>query len=212
MSLSSPTQPSSKPTNDRSTRQYSLPIPYPRLDGDEDGEGMASGTIATIPFAVGGETPAENQGGVDSDDPDYQPDMRPCPRGCGPLEYCHGHSPMPPSPSPLPIRPRTTQPQRVVNVNLNCAEAARLVDRLSTLIQEDDKNTNSLPPAYTPQGVGVRGRRQDRGVDTTTSISTIHIPRPHNERPARASSPTPPGFEHNQGAAFIPFNITDRQG
>ena len=173
---------------------------------------MASRTIATVPFAVGGEAPPENQGGVDSDDPDYQPDMRPCLRGCGPLEYCHGHSPSPPSPSPLPIRPRPIQPRRLVNVNLNRAEAARLVDRLSTLIQEDDENTDSLPPAYTPQRMGIRGGRQNRGVDTPTNARTIHVPHPHNERPTRASSPTPPGFEHNRGAAFIPFNITDRQG
>ena len=212
MSLSSPTQSSSEPTNDRSTRQYSLPIPYPRLDGDEDSTGMASGTIATVLFTVGGEMPAEDQGGVESDDPDYQPDMRPCPRGCSPLEYCHGHSPAPPSPSPLPIRPRPTQPRRVVNVNLNRAEAARLVDRLSTLIQEDDENPVTLPPAYTPQRVGIRGGHQSRGVDTTTNVGTVHVPRPPNERPARSSSPTPPGFEHNRGAAFIPFNITNSQG
>ena len=157
MSLSSPTQSGGEPpaTEDRRTCQYSLPIPYPRLDGDEDGEGVASGTIATVLFAVGGEAPAENQGGVDSDDPDYQLDMQPCPRGCGPLEYCHRHSPSPSSPSPLPIRPRPAQPQRVVNVNLNHAEAARLVDRLSSLIQEDDENTTTVPLAYTPQRVGI---------------------------------------------------------
>ena len=214
MPLSSPTQPGGEPpaTKNRRTHQYNLPIPYPRIDGDEDGEGVASQTIATVPFAVGGEAPPENQGGVDSDDPDYQPDMRPCPRGCSPLEYCHGHSPTPPSPSPLPIRPRPVQPRSVVNVNLNRAEAARLVDRLSTLIQEDDENTDPLLPAYTPQRVGIRGGRQSRGVDTTTNARAIHIPRPHNERPARSSSPTPLGFEHNRGAAFIPFNITDRQG
>ena len=123
MSLDSLSQSSGESTNARSTRQYSLPIPYPQIGRDENSEGVASGTIATIPFAVGGETPAENQGGTDSDDPDYQPDMRPCPRGCGPLEYCHGHSPTPPSPSPLPVRPRPLQPRSVVNVNLNCAEA-----------------------------------------------------------------------------------------
>ena len=100
----------------------------------------------------------------------------------------------------------------MVNVNLNRAEAARLVDRLSTLIQEDDENTDEIPPAYTPQRVGIRGGRTNRGVDTSTNVSTVHIPRPHNERPTRPSSPTPPGFEHNRGAAFIPFNITDRQG
>ena len=70
MSLSSLTQPGSEPTNDRSTRQYSLPIPYPRLDGDENSEEVASRTIATVPFTVGGATPTEDQGGVDSDNPD----------------------------------------------------------------------------------------------------------------------------------------------
>ena len=33
---------------------------------------------------------------------------------------------------------------------------------------------------------------------------------PHNER--HPPLPTPTGFEHNRGAAYIPFNITDRQG
>ena len=100
----------------------------------------------------------------------------------------------------------------MVNVNLNHAEVARLVDRLSTLIQEDDENPDPVPPAYTPQGVGIRGGCQGRRIDTPTNNSTIHLPRPHNERPMRTSSPTPPGFEHNRGAAFILFNITDRQG
>ena len=92
MSLGPPPESSFKhaEAEDRRLRQYSLPITNPRLVGDEDGEGMASGTIATVPFMVGGAAPAENQRGVDSDDPDYQPDMRPCPRGCSPLEYCHG--------------------------------------------------------------------------------------------------------------------------
>ena len=110
MSLNSPSQSGGESTNARSTCQYNLPIPYPRIDGDEDGVGVALGTIATVPFAVGEETPAEDQAGANSDNPDYQPDMRPCPRGCGPLEYCHGHSPTPLSPSPLPIRPRPIQP------------------------------------------------------------------------------------------------------
>ena len=62
-------------TEDRHRRQYSLSITNPRFAGDEDSEGMASGTIATVLLAVGGVTPAENQGEVNSDDPDYQPDM-----------------------------------------------------------------------------------------------------------------------------------------
>ena len=100
----------------------------------------------------------------------------------------------------------------MVNVDLNRAEAARLVDRLSTLIQEDDENTDSLPPAYTPQRMGVRRGCPSRGSDASASSGTVHVSRPHNERTARPSSPTPPGFEHNRGTAFIPFNITDRQG
>ena len=141
---------------ERRRRQYSLPITNPRLAGDEDGESLASGTIATVPLTVGGATPTETQGGVDSDDPDYQPDMRPCPRGCGPLEYCHGHTPSPSTSPPLPVRPRPAPARRVVNVNLNCAEAAALVDRLSSLIQEDDENTTALPPPYVAQGVGIQ--------------------------------------------------------
>ena len=141
---------------DQCRRQYSLLITNPRITGDEDDEGMASRTIATVPFTVGGATPAEDQGGVDSDDPDYQPDMRPCPQGCGPLEYCHGHSPSPSTSPPLPIQPRPTPARRVVNVNLNHAEAALLVDQLSSLIQEDDENTTALPPPYAAQRVGVQ--------------------------------------------------------
>ena len=97
----------------------------------------------------------------------------------------------------------------MVNVNLNHAEAARLVDRLSTLIQEDDENTTALPLAYTPQGVGIR-RRIVQGASTSNSSWTID--QPHNEHPHRPALPTPTGFEHNQGAAFIPFKITNSQG
>ena len=206
---------------DRRLRQYSLPITNPRITGDEDGEGMASGTIATVPFTVGGATPAANQGGVDSDDPDYQPDMRPCPRGCGPLEYCHGHTPSPSTTPPLPIQPRPAPAWRVVNVNLNRAEAAILVDRLSSLIQEDDENTTALPLPYAPQRVGIQqgtrgGRGRGRSIHSTPTVITHspspigHRPTPHNKR--RPSSPVPTGFEHNWGTAYIPFNITNRNG
>ena len=207
---------------DRRLRQYSLLLTNPRIAGDEDGEGVASGTITTVPFTVGGAAPAENQGGVDSDDPDYQPDMRPCPRGCGPLEYCHGHSPSPSTTPPLPIRPRPAPARRVVNVNLNHAEAAILVDRLSSLIQEDDENTTALPPPYAPQRVGIQrgtrgGQGRSRTIQSNPTIITHHSPSPlerwatpHNER--RLSSPVPTGFEHNRGIAYVPFNITDRNG
>ena len=213
MSLHTLPQSNSKPTNadDRRSRQYSLPISNPRLAGDENSEEVASGTIATIPLAVAGEASTADQRGVDSNNPDYQPDMQPCPRGCGPLEYCHRHSPLPLTPSPLPIQPRPLPAQRVVNVNFNRAEATALVDRLSSIIQEDDKNTAALLLPYSSQRVGVQGR-PSQGVDTNTTVTTIHIPCPHNEQPTRTASPTPPGFEHNQGAAFIPFNITNQQG
>ena len=43
LSLSSPTQSGgeSSAAENRRARQYSLPIPYPRINGDEDGEGVA---------------------------------------------------------------------------------------------------------------------------------------------------------------------------
>ena len=105
----------------------------------------------------------------------------------------------------------------MVNINLNRVEAAILVDRLSSLVQEDDKNTTALPPPYAPQRVGIQrgtrgGRGHGRSICPTTTIH--HSPSPvtrrptlHNER--RPSLPVLAGFEHNRGATFIPFNITD---
>lgn len=110
----------------------------------------------------------------------------------------------------------------MVNINLNCAEATALVNRLSSLIQEDNEDTTVLPLAYTAQGVGIHqgsqgGHGHSRAVHTTTTITTHESPSPlghwptlHNER--HHSSPAPTGFEHNRGAAHVPFNITDHNG
>ena len=42
---------------------------------------------------------------------------------------------------------------------LTCEDAAVLVDQLSSAIQQDNEDTNAVPPAYPAQGMEVQGRR-----------------------------------------------------
>ena len=116
---------------------------------------MALGATASGPAEARSLQQGEDSTGYDSDNPLYQPDMQPCPRGCGPREYCHGHSPTSPLPPPLPVRPRGDNAPGMVDLSLSREEAVTLVDDLSALIQAVDENTRAIPPAYTPQRVGV---------------------------------------------------------
>ena len=136
-------------------RNLSIPVPN-RLVGHEDGQGVASGAAAPSAVEAGSLQQGEGSTGYDSDNPLYQPDMQPCLRGCGPREYCHGHSPMPSMPPPLRVRPWGDNATGMVDLSLSCEEAVALVNDLSALIQAVDENTPTIPLAYTPQRVGVR--------------------------------------------------------
>ena len=88
---------------------FEVSVPNARIAGDEDGSRVASrAAVAGLSQDGAAQRPTLEEGS-DSDDPDYEPDMRPCPRGCGPRHYCHGHTPSPrprQSPAPIPIPPR----------------------------------------------------------------------------------------------------------
>jgi hypothetical protein len=130
----------------------------------------------------------------------------------------------------------------VARFNLSREEATALAARLTTSLGQDNQNPTPVPPvrdyreefarvvaeslgistATAAEGLGLRSRRGRRG-----GQGRGNRPQPisDNERPShtqptqsrqsarRPASPTPPGFEHNQGPAFIPFRIrTDTGG
>ena len=127
-----------------------------RLVGDADSPSMASRTIRAGTITMGPAQSGEVEAGYDSNNPLYQPDMRPCSRGCRPREYCHGHSPTLTTPPPLPIRPRHAGGFDMANLHLDCAEAVTLVADLSALIRAVDKDSGEVPPAYPTTRVDVR--------------------------------------------------------
>jgi hypothetical protein len=130
----------------------------------------------------------------------------------------------------------------VARFNLSRAEATALAASLTTSLRQDNQDPTPLPPvrdyqeefarvvaeslgishATAAEGLGLRSRRGRRGGQGRGNRSN---PVPNNERPyhaqqtpsradaRRPASPTPPGFEHNRGPAFIPFRIrTDTGG
>jgi hypothetical protein len=126
--------------------------------------------------------------------------------------------------------------------NLSRAEATALAACLTTSLGQDDQDAAPVPPtrdyreefaqvvaeglgisaATAAEGLGVRHRRGQRGGQGRGNRpqSVSHGEGPHNmqQTPTRQStrrpvSPTPPGFKHNRGPAFIPFRIrTDTGG
>ena len=218
---------------------FEISVPNAGVVGDEDSARMASRTaVASTPQDGAAQRPALEEGS-DSDDPDYQPDMRPCPRGCGLRHYCHGHTPSPrprQSPAPVPIPPRPLpqyesarapiQPGRqptpfnpdLATFRLSREDAVALVDQLSSAIQQDDEDTDAVPPAYPAQGMAVRGRR-GRGQAGVAGQSSDGAPRPPSYNTAcgeqrREPAPVlvPEDFEINEGDQAIPFTITDQFG
>jgi hypothetical protein len=129
----------------------------------------------------------------------------------------------------------------VARFNLSRAEATALAARLTTSLGQDNQDATPVPPirdyweefaqvvaeslgistATTAEGLGLHSRRGRRGGQGRGNRSQ---PVPDNERPRntqpaqprqvsrRPSSPTPLGFEHNRGLAFIPFRIRTDTG
>ena len=200
---------------------------------------MASRAAVTGPSSDGAAQRPALEEGSDSDDPDYEPDMRPCPRGCGPQHYCHGHTPSPrprQSPAPIPIPPRplpeyesTRAPIRpggqpapiapnLATFRLTREDTVALVDQLSSAIQQDDEDTDAVPPAYPAQGMAVRGQC-GRGQARVAGPSSDGAPRPPSYSATRGEQRREPApililedFEINEGDQAIPFTITDRFG
>jgi hypothetical protein len=143
-------------------------------------------------------------------------------------------------PPRLPLR-ATVQPDGVARVNLNRAQATALANNLVDAL-ENHQNPAPVSPvrdyqeefarvvteslgisaATAAEGLGLRSRRgrrrgQGRG-NRSRPISDNECPshaQPTQPRQSarRPASPTPPGFEHNRGPAYIPFHIrTDTGG
>ena len=155
---------------------FEVSVPNARVVGDEDSSRVASRTAAAGPSTHGATQHTASQEGSDSDNSNYEPDMRPCPRGCGPRHYCHGHTPSPrsrQSPAPIPIPPRplptyksTQAPIRpgrqptpfapdLATFRLTREDTIALVDQLSSAIQQDDEDTDAVLPACPAQGMAV---------------------------------------------------------
>jgi hypothetical protein len=145
---------------------------------------------------------------------------------------------LPPNPPRISLS-GSVPPNGVARFNLSCAEATALAARLTTSLGQDDQDAAPVPPvcdyreefawvvaeslgisaATAADGLGLHSRRGRRGGQGRGNRPQ---PLPDNEQPThtqprqvarRPSSPTPPGFEHNRGLAFIPFRIrTDTGG
>jgi hypothetical protein len=120
--------------------------------------------------------------------------------------------------------------------NLSRAQATALATRLVDSLEQNHQDAAEVPPAYdygeefariiaeglsivpevTAEGLGIRNRRGRRGSQGQGN-QPQQVPdarRPANPQPTqerqparRPTSPTPVGFEHNRGPAFIPFHI-----
>jgi hypothetical protein len=143
-------------------------------------------------------------------------------------------------PPRFPLR-ATVQPNSVARINLNRTQATALANNLVDAL-ENHQNPAQVPPARDYQEEFARVVAESLGISTTTAAEGLGLcsrrgrrggqgrgnrshPVPDNERPVNAqptqprqsarrpASPTPPGFEHNRGPAYIPFRIrTDTGG
>ena len=101
---------------------------------------------------------------------------------------------------------------------LTCEDTVALVDQLSSAIQQDDEDTNAVPPAYPAQGMAVRGQR-GQGQTRATEQPSRGAPQPPSYNTARREQRReqaliliPEDFEVNEGDQAIPFTITDQFG
>jgi hypothetical protein len=148
---------------------------------------------------------------------------------------------LPPNPPRVTLS-GSVPPDGLARFNLSRAEATALAARLTTSLGQNDQDAAPVPPvrdyreefarvvteslgisaATAADGLGLRSRRGRQGGQGRGNRPQ---PLPDNERPLntqptqsrqvarRPSSPTPLGFEHNRGSAFIPFRIrTDTGG
>jgi hypothetical protein len=147
---------------------------------------------------------------------------------------------LPPNPPRITVS-GSVPPNSVARFNLSRAQATALATSLIDSLDQDHQNTPEVLPGYNygeefarivaeglgiapdvaAEGLGVRNRRGRRGGQGRGNRPQP-VPdarRPANTQPTqerlparRPSSPTPAGFEHNRGPAFIPFRIRNEHG
>jgi hypothetical protein len=126
----------------------------------------------------------------------------------------------------------------VARFNLSHAQATALATRLIDSLKQNHQNATEVPPAYdyreevtriiaeglgiapdvAAEGLGVRNQRGRRGgqgrgnrpQQVPDARRPANLQSTQERQPARRpTSPTPAGFEHNRGPAFIPFRIQE---
>jgi hypothetical protein len=147
---------------------------------------------------------------------------------------------LPPNPPRITVS-GSVPPNSVARFNLSRAQATALATSLVDSLDQNHQDTPEVPPGYNygeeftrvvaeglgiatdvaAEGLGVRNRRGRRGGQGQGNRPQP-VPdarRPANSQPTqerlparRSSSPTPAGFEHNRGPAFIPFRIRNEHG
>jgi hypothetical protein len=147
---------------------------------------------------------------------------------------------LPPNPPQITLS-GSVPPNGVARFNLSRAQATALAAHLVDSLDQNGQDTIEVLPAYdygeefarivaeglgiTPdvaaKGLGIRNRRGQRGGQGRGS-QPQQVPnagRPANLQPAQERQsarqpalPTPAGFEHNRGPAFIPFRIRNEHG
>jgi hypothetical protein len=147
---------------------------------------------------------------------------------------------LPPNPPRVTLS-GSVPPDGVARFNLSRAEATALAARLTTSLGQNHQDPTPVSPvrdyreefarvvaeslgistATAAEGLGLRSRRGRRGGQGRGNRPQSL---PDNERPThtqptqsrqgarRPASPTPPGFEHNRGLAYIPFRIRTNTG
>jgi hypothetical protein len=125
--------------------------------------------------------------------------------------------------------------------NLSRAQATALATRLVNRLEQNHQDAAEVPPAYdygeeftqivaeglgiapniAAEGLGIRNRRgrhsgQGQGnqpQQVPDARRPTNLQPPQECQPARRpTSPTPAGFEHNRGPAYIPFLIRNEHG
>jgi hypothetical protein len=142
---------------------------------------------------------------------------------------------LPPNPLRVTLS-GSVPPNGVARFNLSCAEATALAARLATSLGQDHQDATPVPPVRDHREEFARVVAESLGISTATAAEGLGLcsrrgrrggqgrgnrsrPVSDNERPLntqptqpcqsarRPASPTPLGFEHNRGPAFIPFRI-----
>jgi hypothetical protein len=127
---------------------------------------------------------------------------------------------------------------RVARFNLNRAQATALAARLIDTLEQNHEDPAEVPPAYDYQGEFARVLAEGLGLTQAEVTEGLGLhsgggspqgqnqggrprPVPDTRHPTnsqqvqgrraaqRPTSPTPPGFEHNRGPAYIPFRIQE---